>query len=182
MPRNQANSSKGLPVHIRGLYRKTLLIEETIEIVGFVLLFVTIIIQIIFRSRFLPGWITYAPIWTEELSRWLFVYVVFFGASQGIYHREHISLDFVVERLPERARLILAVFVEVLMMIASVLFVWYAIRSLPVLSRQRPLTLPVTNRALYIVVPISFGLMAIRIAALIIEDVKGLIRSSPKGV
>lgn len=167
---------------IRGLYRKTLLIEESIEIVGFVGLFLTIIIQIVFRSRFLPEWVTYAPVWTEELSRWIFVYVVFFGASQGIYHREHISLDFAVERLPERARLVLAVLVEVLMMVASLLIVWHAMRSLPILSRQRPLTLPVTNRALYIVIPISFSLMAFRIAALIVEDVRGLIRPSARGV
>jgi TRAP-type C4-dicarboxylate transport system permease small subunit len=41
--------------------------------------------------------------WTEEICRYLFVWVVFVGAGVAERSRAHITLDYVTSRLPRRA-------------------------------------------------------------------------------
>lgn len=42
--------------------------------------------------------------WIEELSRLLFVWVVFLGACVALHSRGHLAITFVVDRLPPRVR------------------------------------------------------------------------------
>ena len=152
-------------------YEKTLLIEEFVEAICFILLFFTVLMQIFFRIKFISSSISYSPIWTEELSRWLFVYIVFFGASQGIYHREHIGIDLFITKMPILVQRIVNLLVDTIMLVACAILVYYGFKNMPFARMQRPLTLPVTNGALYIVVPISFMLMFIRTSFNILKDV-----------
>ncbi|MFA9431170.1 TRAP transporter small permease [Egicoccus sp. AB-alg2] len=45
--------------------------------------------------------------WVEELSRILFVWVVFLGACVALQERGHLAITFVVDRLPPRGRKLL---------------------------------------------------------------------------
>src|SRR5687768_12575279 len=47
--------------------------------------------------------------WTEEALRYLYVFVVFFGASAAISDRSHVSISFLVEMLPRNAQIAVAV-------------------------------------------------------------------------
>ncbi|PKL27574.1 MAG: hypothetical protein CVV46_10805 [Spirochaetae bacterium HGW-Spirochaetae-2] len=155
----------------RKWYEKTLRLEEFIEGICFILLFFTVLMQIFFRIKFISSTISYSPIWTEELSRWLFVYIVFFGASQGIYHREHIGIDLFIVKTPILIQRIVILLVDTIMLAACVILVYYGFKNMPFARMQRPLTLPFTNGALYGVVPISFILMSIRTAFNIMQDI-----------
>lgn len=42
--------------------------------------------------------------WVEELSRLIFVWVVFLGACVAMQHRGHLAIGFLVDRLPATAR------------------------------------------------------------------------------
>ncbi len=152
-------------------YEKTLLLEEFVEGICFILLFFTVLMQIFFRIKFISSAISYSPNWTEELSRWLFVYIVFFGASQGLYYREHIGIDLFITKTPLLIQRIVTLLVDTIMLIACALLVYYGFKNMPFARMQRPLTLPVTNGALYIVVPVSFMLMFIRISFNILQDI-----------
>jgi len=92
----------------------------------------------------------------------LYVYIVFFGASQAIQYREHIGIDIIVGVLPQKIRKILLFVVDILLGISSAVITYFGILNMPFASRQSPITLPVNNGMLYIVIPIGFALMAIR--------------------
>ncbi len=79
---------------------KSLVFEETIEIGLFILMFFTIIVQVIFRFRPIAELVSYTPFWTEELSRWLYIYIVFIGAGVGLHRNEHIAIEIFVENYP----------------------------------------------------------------------------------
>ncbi|TVQ97672.1 MAG: TRAP transporter small permease [Spirochaetaceae bacterium] len=160
---------------IRDLYKKTIIIEESVSTVAFILLFLTVLLQVVFRTPFIIRTVPYAPIWTEELSRWLFVYVVFFGASRGVYARDHIAIDTLVIRFPVRVKAVIDVFVDLVMLIAVVLVIFVAFRGMPFIARQRATTLPFTYRYLYGVIPVSSTLMAVRLVGIIITDVQRMI-------
>ena len=44
--------------------------------------------------------LNYAPAWCEELSRYLFIWLVFIGAPIGVREKGHMALKIVVDRLP----------------------------------------------------------------------------------
>ncbi len=151
-------------------YERTLLLEECVEITCFIFLFFSVLLQIFFRIKLISIHINYAPIWTEELSRWLYVYIVFFGASQGIHYREHIGIDLFVNKCPKAVQSSVRLFADIVMAIACVIIVYYGIRNMPFAVKQRPLTLPTTNGTLYAVIPITFSLMTIRTGFNILGD------------
>ncbi len=144
-------------------YKKTLILEEAVEIACFILLFLTVLIQIFFRLKPIAMNIDYAPVWTEELSRWLYVYIVFFGSSLCIHNGEHIGIDIFVEKLPYKLKKIVLSLVDIIMMACCVVFIIYGLKNMVFAARQYPMTLPFSNAYLYVVVPIGFFLMLIRL-------------------
>lgn len=55
-----------------------------------------VLLQVI--ARLTPG--VRNPNWTEELSRYVMIYVAFIGASNGIRQWNNVGVDFVIDRLP----------------------------------------------------------------------------------
>ncbi len=160
---------------IQELYRKTIIIEESVSTFAFILLFLTVLIQVVFRTPFIIRTVPFAPIWTEELSRWLFVYVVFFGASRGVYARDNIAIDTLVTRFPPRVKAITNIFVDVVMLVAVVLVVYVSLRGMPFVARQRGATLPFPLLYLHGVIPVSCSLMALRLFVITVTDTHRLI-------
>ena len=153
------------------LYKKSLLLEEIVRSICFLVLFLTIIIQIIFRLKPIAVNCSYSPIWTEELSRWLFVYIVFLGSSLALHKKEHIGIEIFVDMTPPNVRRVILALVDLLMMACCIIFVYYSLKSFPFAVKQTPMTLPVHNGYLYIIVPVGFSLMFLRIAANFIKDI-----------
>ena len=58
----------------------------------------TILLGVAFR------YVLEAPLpWSEELAKLLMVWIVFLGASAGIQRGEHVTIDFVLQRLSAKA-------------------------------------------------------------------------------
>lgn len=57
--------------------------------------------------------------WAEELSRILFIWLVFCGAILGLYYKEHLGLTIVVERLKPNNRMFLEIIVWILIIIVA---------------------------------------------------------------
>ncbi len=69
-------------------------IVDAVLLVGVAGMVVTVSIQVI--SRALGG----AVPWTEELTRFLFIYTAFLGLAAGFRHADHARIAFVVAKLP----------------------------------------------------------------------------------
>lgn len=61
---------------------------------------------------------------SEELSRFLFVWLTFLGAVVGLMRRQHLGVDALVHKLPPRGQLLCALVGELLMLLCCALFVW----------------------------------------------------------
>jgi len=151
---------------------KSLVLEETVEIVLFILLFFTIVVQVLFRFRPVAEIVSYTPFWTEELSRWLYIYIVFIGAGVALHRKEHIAIEIFVEKLPYAIRFILGLFIYMLILFCCILFVYFGSINAAVVWHQQSHNIPIfTYGYLYIVVPIAFFLMALRTLGLVILSV-----------
>ncbi|VTU25026.1 2,3-diketo-L-gulonate TRAP transporter small permease protein YiaM [Variovorax sp. PBS-H4] len=61
---------------------------------------------------------------SEELSRFLFVWLVFLGAVTGMRDNAHLGVDMLVRKLPVFGRKLCLALSEVLMLLCCVLFFW----------------------------------------------------------
>src|SRR5258708_16169279 len=90
------------------------------------ILIVPVTLQIISRyTALIPSWI-----WTEELSRFLFIWMIMLGAMIGVREGSHFVVDALPD-LPPRANAILQIVTHFLVPVFALLFVWWGIASLP---------------------------------------------------
>ncbi|WP_096437277.1 TRAP transporter small permease [Alteribacter populi] len=92
------------------------LLDRTLEmltILCFVGIIVTVTVQIL--TRFLP----FSAVWTEELSRFLFIYAVAFGAPVAMKRQEFISIEFIFNVIPKKVRHYYQAFTSLVVMVVS---------------------------------------------------------------
>jgi TRAP-type C4-dicarboxylate transport system permease small subunit len=86
------------------------------------ILIVPVTLQIVARyTALIPSWI-----WTEELSRFLFIWMVMLGAMIGIREHSHFEID-VWPELPRKATALLRIVSDLLVLAFALVFVWWGI-------------------------------------------------------
>src|SRR5699024_8913977 len=101
--------------------------EEVLMVIGFLAFIILINLQVF--NRYLLSFIDIANIttWTEELSRYIFVFVSFLGASLAIRKNETIEVSFIVKKLPINIQNIIEITNNVFMVFFSYFMVKYGI-------------------------------------------------------
>lgn len=119
-----------------------------------VLMVIVTLAQVVFR------YLIEAPLpWSEELARYLFVWIVFLGGAIGLSRGIHLGVDLLVNALPAQVRKGLEVMTTGMIgcFAAAVIYA-----SFPVISMnmfQRSPALGVQMSWIYIAIPISMGLI-----------------------
>jgi len=109
--------------------------------------------------------------WTEEASRYLYVYVVFLGTSAGISTRSHVSISYFTDRLAPLPRLVLSLAVDVLILAFLAVMVWWGTRA-TLRNVDIPLSVTQVSYAwVYVVIPLTSLAMIARTLALMRSDV-----------
>jgi TRAP-type C4-dicarboxylate transport system permease small subunit len=85
------------------------------------LMFLATFYQILARDIFVIS-----SMWTEELARFLFVWIVFLGAATLIEGNEHIRIAMLIDRLPLTVSRMIRVVSNLLLLAFGVVFVWSA--------------------------------------------------------
>jgi TRAP-type C4-dicarboxylate transport system permease small subunit len=125
---------------------------------------VTVSLQIVFRYVF------NVPLgWSEEVARFSFVWVSFFGASALMRVQEHINVTVFVDRFPARLR---AGAVLVANLCGLICVYFFLIGGIALTTNEWSQLAPATQVPMgwiYLVIPVSAGLMAIWMAIHTIE-------------
>src|SRR5262245_66585769 len=61
---------------------------------------------------------------SEEISRYLFIWLTFLGAIVAVHEHEHLGVDTLVRALPRKGKLACVVASEALMLVATALLFW----------------------------------------------------------
>lgn len=134
--------------------------EESLLLAAMATTFALLLLQVF--SRYVFNW----PLaWTEELARYLFVWSVFIGASQAMRTREHIAIGMVVDRLPRRLAIVVALVMSAL--VASFLLV-VIVKGIELAAKVADLpstALEVSMAFVYVPVPLAGAIMLIRLIA-----------------
>lgn len=118
------------------------------------LMVIVIFAQVIFRYIF-----ENSLSWSEELGRYLFVWITFLGAALGIREKAHVALDALVNALPPAVRKPVW-WIGYLAMIGLALAMVVTGTSLIELGmRQRTAAMQIPMGYVYVVLPISGALI-----------------------
>lgn len=135
-----------------------------IVIVLMLVMTVTVFLQIVFRYVF------NIPLgWSEEMARFSFVWVSFFGASALMRVREHVNVTVFVDNFPPRLR---AVCVLVANLCALAFAYYFVVGGIALTTNEWAQLAPAMQIPMgwvYMVIPISAVLMAIWIMLQTIE-------------
>lgn len=137
--------------------------ERFEEIIGVIMLatcltliFIGVVMRLIFKSG-LP--------WQEELSRILYVLVVYVGASYGMKSEDHIRITFVRDMLPPLGRKIMEVLTDIIWIAFNVIIVVISFQVYPKLQRfiGESAILEIPLHYIFLTVPIGCLLITLRL-------------------
>ncbi len=117
---------------------------------------VTVFLQIVFRYVF-----NASLDWSEEIARFSFVWVAFFGASALMRVREHINVTVFTDNFPPRLRALAIFLANVCALICIYFFLVGGLALTYNEWRQLAPTTQIHMGLVYVAIPISAGLMGI---------------------
>jgi TRAP-type C4-dicarboxylate transport system permease small subunit len=140
--------------------------EEWIAIAMFVILFFILLLQVV--SRFV---LADPFFWTEELARYLFIWVVLIGSSEAIRTRTHIGMELVPNLLGERHRMLLGIVMDLLVLGCLVALTYHGAAYARRANAVDSVVLEVPESLLYGALPVGAALMSLRLILRLVRDV-----------
>ncbi len=122
---------------------------------------ILIMLQILFR--YLVNW----PLaWTEEIARYLFVWLIYFGASYAVKMRRHLKVDAVLLLFRARGRFYMMLISNVLFLLFCVVIGYYGTDIVYIMQFVKVQISPAVGipmALVYAAVPLGSVLMVIRL-------------------
>lgn len=128
---------------------------EAATILSFLGVIVVVLIQIL--SRYLP----YTAVWTEELTRFLFIYSISFGAPLALKNKEFISVDILTGLLPQKVQEYYEAFIYLVVVILSFVIAYHGYTFIEVGKGQTSATMALDMSVIHASIAISFVFIAI---------------------
>lgn len=97
--------------------------------------------------------------WSEELARYLFVWISFLGSAVGVRMQVHLGIDLIDKILSPRGRKIMTIGVNILIQIFLVVVIYWGIRILKVVQFQKSASMGIPMTYPYLAVPVGSALM-----------------------
>lgn len=147
--------------------------DKNFEPIIIVCLFYSIVslitMQVILRFGFDSGFA-----WSEEASRFLFIWLMYFCFSYTTRNNNHIKISFLLDKLSPKLKKILMIIVDILFIIFAAILLAAAIRIYQSVSEygDQAVTLDVSMNVVYGAGLIGYFLMLVRLMQRIVWKIK----------
>lgn len=131
-------------------------------------IFVIVVIAVIARYVFGK-----AVSWTEEVPRYLLIWISFLAGAAGVARRDHVGFDVVFNLFPASVRRILAVLIGLLLLGFGWILFRYGIVFVQEFGADLMETIPYTNYWYYVALPISGALFMLFSLKIIVDALIG---------
>ncbi len=139
-------------------------IEEWLSVAVLVAILILLTYQVVMRFVFHN-----TNSWSEELARYLFIWLVYISAAYAIYKNAHIKIDAVKSLYPKKIRKYIPILGNVIFLIYAVAITIFSFDYCMDIyaSHQVSMGLGVMMAYMYASIPIGHALMSIRLVQLI---------------
>jgi len=150
-------------------------IDENLErwalLVFYTMLVATMAIEVLRREIF-----AYSSIWGEEVVRYSFIYLAWIGASSAVKERAHIRIDVLFHYVPPRAKALLYIFGDLVMLLVAVLALYWSFDTVEVSWKFGSVTdgLRVSKVWALAAVPIGFSMILFRLLQSLLRDIRDM--------
>lgn len=115
--------------------------------------------------------------WSEELGRYIFVWLCFIGASVALYRGSHLGIDTIVQMVPKKVRNIMVLTTYSLVLILLYVMVNEGMTLVAKTAMQKSAAMRIPMSYAYAAIPVSAILMifhtVVKIINTVMEIVKG---------
>jgi TRAP-type C4-dicarboxylate transport system permease small subunit len=120
--------------------------------------------------------LSYSSTWAEEIARYAFIYLVWFGVSAAVRDRAHIRIDVILGFLGNRGKAVVYLLGDFVMLFVAVLALYYSYETLSVSMKFQSVThgLGIAQAWFLAAVPIGFSLVCFRLVQSILRDISDL--------
>ena len=129
---------------------------------------VVVFLQVIYRYA-----LTQPLYWSEEVARYLFVWISIVGAALGLQKRGHFGLDLFYKMLPNKGRRFLEFIIYLLMGVVVLVILVQGISLVEKTSLQESPAMGISMGWAYACLPVGAALMAIHLLVIIIREAMG---------
>lgn len=131
-------------------------------------LFIVVVAAVV--ARYVFG---QAVSWTEEVPRYLLIWVSFLGAAACVANREHVGFDILFNALPERVRRVLGAAIGVLILGFGWIVLRYGVVFVQEFGGDLMETIPFKNYWYYVAMPVSGALLMLFALKNIVDALQG---------
>ena len=111
--------------------------------------------------------------WSEELARYLFIWMTMLAASVAVHRKENLGISVFVDMLPPSGRKLCRLLVEAGCLVLFGHIAWYGWKILPIVGRQTSASLQVNMILPYTAVFLSAVLMGTSTIIALVEILRG---------
>ena len=146
-------------------------IERLALLLFYTMLVATMAVEVVRREVF-----AYSSIWGEEIVRYAFIYLAWIGAASAVRERAHIRIDVLFNYVGRRAKSLLYIFGDLVMLAIAVIAVWWSLETVAVSWKFGSVSHGLRMSMVWFLaaVPIGFSLMVFRLVQSLIRDVADL--------
>jgi TRAP-type C4-dicarboxylate transport system permease small subunit len=131
-------------------------IEQGLGVFFLLIMFVSVLIQIFFR------YVLQSPLtWTEEASRYSFIWIVLLGAAFAVRKKEHVVMEVLVNHFPTHLRKNIHLGLNVIILIALIYLLPVSWSFFWFIKEVSAPTLNISWGFLFFSAPLSIALMTI---------------------
>lgn len=144
--------------------------KKSIEgILSSAMLFIVVLIVLLqVFARIIPG---ISIIWTEELSRWMWVWVVCIGWGEVEKDNQHLQMNFFESKIPYTLKHIIMLILDILYILVLVELCFITYRQVANTVHSMAVTLPFNRFVLYFSLLIGVVCVLIRVCLKIWQDI-----------
>lgn len=133
-------------------------------------IFVGAIVAIIFYAVVMRYIFQRPPFWAEELSRFIFIWIIMLGAVLVTREQSHIEFVLIIQLLPKRLRFVLTMLIRLLMLAFCWVMVQQGLKIYPIVAEASSPTFGISMGWLYLSIPVGGLLMGICILENILKS------------
>jgi TRAP-type transport system small permease protein len=113
------------------------------RILGFISVICFIGVIIIVAMQILSRYFPYSYIWTEELTRYLFLFGIATAAPLALLRNEYIAVDIIIARFPEKLKKVFDILIMTSLLVISVIMIKESVSFVQIGSSQLSATMPI---------------------------------------
>jgi TRAP-type C4-dicarboxylate transport system permease small subunit len=140
-------------------------VEAAVLITLVAVMTVVVFLQVVYR------YVLTQPLhWSEELARYLFVWLSILGATLGLQKRGHFGLDFFYRMFPDKGRRFLQFLIYLLMEGVILVILVQGIKLVQITMLQESPAMGISMGWAYACLPVAAALMTIHLLVIFVKD------------